>query len=139
MRIGRKHAFEDGRPPEVEYRARVPGTPLNVQLGSFRPLTREVVGALALWLISRGDLGMESLWGAAVVATERIRFLGPDERDVTDFILRTEPRNAYGVGISEASLRTSYADATLDLDGVLTALEKKNVLTVANGRISLIF
>jgi len=137
MRIGRKHADEDGQQPETEYRFQLPFSRTNIRVGGpYRRLVVEVVAALAISLGADGTLGVDSLWKLVVPATERIRRLSEDEYDVVGFILRTA-KEPYGAGLSEASLRASYTEATLDLDAVLGSLQKKQVLVLADGRAAL--
>jgi hypothetical protein len=136
-RIGRMHmAQERMESGAIEERGQFRGTPMNVNLNKFRPTVPQMVGALGLFVATGGNMTVEALTVVAVKATEAIRFLKPNERDVVEFILREVP-HPYRDGIEETRLRASYSEATFDLDAVITSLETYKVLGREGGRLRL--
>jgi hypothetical protein len=135
-RIARMHGVQDRmQSGAIEERAQLPGTRMNVNLNGFRPTVPQLVAALGLFLASGGNLTVEVLTTAAVKASEAVRLLNPEERDVVEFILRKP--HPYRDGIEEARLAASYREATLDLAAVIASLEKRSVVERAGTRLRL--
>lgn len=105
----------------------VPRTRIFFNIRRCKEFWGDAMVALATYLIT------QSTQAAFIAATIRktydnLALLSEDEAEVVHVLIGLSRGDPYVIGVSEEALKSAYTDATVSINSLLDALERKNVI-----------